>query len=94
VPFSVDAGDGAVDTASGPGVRVSVSADPGTRLGPGPRRWAVEATSGVVDAIAGAVGEGVLIVAVEANVSDGAMVLVRRSRVRHDLTVIAPGPGA
>jgi DNA-binding beta-propeller fold protein YncE len=87
VPFSVDAADKEVDAASGPGVRVSVSADPGTLLAAGPRRWALTETSGEVEVNAGAAGEGLLIVAVEASVDDNGQPLVRRGRARHDFTV-------
>jgi DNA-binding beta-propeller fold protein YncE len=88
-PFAVEIGDLALDQAAGPPVRVEVSADPPALLGPGPRAWAVTGTSGEVEVTAAGGGAGVLVVAVEAKVTDGGLAVVRRSRARHDLTVKA-----
>jgi hypothetical protein len=73
--------------SGGPPVRVDVSADPPALLGPGPRAWALTATSGEVEVTASGEGAGVLIVAVEAAVADGDLAVVRRSRTRYDLTI-------
>ncbi|HVM67346.1 MAG TPA: redoxin domain-containing protein [Acidimicrobiales bacterium] len=86
-PFAVDIGGLALDDSAGPPVRVEVSADPPGLLGPGPRVWACEGTSGEVELVATGGGGGVLVVAVEATVTDGGTPIVRRARARHDLTV-------
>ncbi|HZQ58283.1 MAG TPA: thioredoxin-like domain-containing protein [Acidimicrobiales bacterium] len=88
-PFSVDIGALAVDESGGPPVRVEVSADPPALLGPGPRVWVLASLSGEVDVVAAGGGGGVLVVGVEARVTDGDVAVVRRSRTRHDLTVRA-----
>jgi len=88
-PFSVDIGALAVDESGGPPVRVEVSADPPALLGAGPRVWALASLSGEVDVVAAGGGGGVLVVGVEAHVTDGDVAVVRRSRTRHDLTVRA-----
>ena len=88
VPYAIDIGAFSLDDASGPPVRVEVSADPGTLLAPGARSWAFDAASGTVAVVAAAAaGAGVLVVSVEVNVRDEEQATVLRSRVRHDLTV-------
>jgi len=94
VAYTVATGDATLAEGGGPPVQVDVTADPASLLGPGPRRWALADAPGTVELTAGAAGSGVIVVAVEANVSDGAMGLVRRSRVRHDVSVTPAGPGA
>ncbi len=89
VPYEVD-GTPAAGAAGGPPVQVDVSADPPSLLAAGPRRWALVAGSGTVEVHAGAPGEGVLVVAVEAILAGEGQPPVRRSRIRHDLTV-TPG---
>jgi DNA-binding beta-propeller fold protein YncE len=85
VMFDLDLGHLALDHSGGPPVQVDVSADPGTLLGAGPRRWAMTEAGGRVDVTAGAPGEGVVVVELE--VAAGSTTL--RSRTRHDLTVTA-----
>jgi DNA-binding beta-propeller fold protein YncE len=86
-PFAVDIGTLPLEEGAGPPVRVEVSADPPALLGPGPRSWALPMLSGEVEVVAAGGGGGVLVVAVEARVTDGDVAVVRRSRSRHDLTV-------
>jgi DNA-binding beta-propeller fold protein YncE len=87
VPFSVELDGIELDDSAGPPVQVDVTADPPALLGAGARRWVVGAPSGEVEVRTGPDGAGVLVVTVEARVSDGTLALVRRSRVRLDLTV-------
>jgi len=87
VPFSLELDGAELDASAGPPVQVDVTADPPGLLGAGPRRWVLGTPVGEVTVQAGPPGAGVLVVAVEARVSDGTLTLVRRSRVRVDLAV-------
>jgi DNA-binding beta-propeller fold protein YncE len=87
VPFSLDPGALSLDPTNGPPVLVDVSADPGTLLSAGPRRWAVDASTGGVSLSAGLAGEGVLIVEVAVSACNDEVATVIKSRTRHDLTV-------
>jgi hypothetical protein len=85
VTYDFDPGSLALDGSGGPPVGVQVSADPGTLLAAGPRRWALGELSGSVELVAGDAGEGVVVVELEV-AADSTTV---RSRTRHDLTVTA-----
>jgi DNA-binding beta-propeller fold protein YncE len=87
LPFAVDLGAFAVDRSSGPPVRVEVTADPATLLAPGARSWALAETTGDVRVRAGAPGDGVLVLTVEAHVADDERATVLRTRTRHDVTI-------
>jgi len=94
VPFELDLGRFSLDTTAGPPVRVEISADPPTLLGPGPRRWALEAVAGAVEVPSGLRGEGMLVLELEVAVCDDEASTVLRARSRHDLTVGDPAAGA
>ena len=49
VPFEVDVGDLALNDRTGPAVRIEVTADPPTLLGPGGRVWAQDVPKGLLD---------------------------------------------
>jgi hypothetical protein len=66
VTLALDTDGEDVDPTQGPPVRVSVSADPGTLLGPGPRSWALALLPAEVDVVLGEAGEGVLSIDVTA----------------------------
>ena len=88
VPYQFDPGRFALDPTSGPPVRIEVSAEPATLLGPGARSWALTDAEGSISVNTGTSGEGVLVLSIEATVCDdntGCTVL--RSRTRHDITV-------
>jgi len=86
VPFSFDPGRLLLDESDGPPVRVDVSAEPGTLLAAGPRRWARHEPASELELRAGRPGEGILVVEVEVAVA-GDVTTVLRGRTRHDLTV-------
>ena len=92
LPFAFDAGRLRLDDAGGPPVRVDVIAEPGSLLGPGPRRWATAEAEGGVDLVAGRAGEGVVVVEVEVSVLVDDVATVLRGRTRHDLTVSPASP--
>lgn len=96
VPYSFDPGQLFLDPSAGPPLRIEVSAEPGTLLAPGPRRWALASAEGVVELVAGAPGEGILVVEIEVSVCDDEQASVLRARSRHDVTVAGehePAPG-
>ena len=90
LPYAFEAGQFSLDTSAGPPVRIEVSAEPGTLLAPGPRRWALTDPTGAVTLAGGTPGEGVLVVELEVSVCDDDLCTVLRARSRHDLTVLAP----
>lgn len=92
VPYELDLGAYSLDTSAGPAVRVEVSAEPASLLGPGPRSWALDAPSGAVNVTGAAPAEGLLVTSIEVNVCDDQHATVLRARTRHDLTVRACEP--
>jgi hypothetical protein len=87
VPFEFDTGTFHLDPAAGAALRVEVSAEPPTLLAAGPRAWAFPETTGEVRLTAGAEGEGIVVVSIEASVCDDTQCTVLRARSRQDLTV-------
>jgi NHL repeat len=87
--LSVDVGLGGsdLDLQQGPPVRVSVSADPQTLLGAGPRSWALDALPAMLELRLGVPGSGVLTVDVIASTCEGDVCTIRRSTREHVLTV-------
>lgn len=81
----------ALDPSDGPPVRIDISAEPGTLLAPGPRRWALAEAEGAVTLAGGVPGEGILVVELEVSVCDDHTNTVLRARSRHDLTVRPDG---
>lgn len=89
LPYAFEAAQFSLDPSGGPPVRIEVSADPGTLLAPGPRRWALAEAEGAVTLAGGTPGEGVLVVELEMSVCDDETCTVLRARSRHDLTISA-----
>jgi len=87
IPYELDPGDLTVDGSDGPPVRVNLSSEPGSLLGPGPRRWALADPKGTVEVTAGTAGEGILIMELEIDTCDDNTCTVLTSRGRHDLSV-------
>ncbi len=83
----VDLAGSDLDVAQGPPVRVSVSADPQTLLGPGPRSWALDTLPVAVEVRLGREGSGVLTVDVIASTCEGDVCTIVRSTREHPLTV-------
>jgi thiol-disulfide isomerase/thioredoxin len=76
-----------LDLQQGPPVHVSVSADPQTLLGAGPRAWALDRLPVSVDIALGTPGSGVLTVDVIASTCAGDVCTIKRSTTEHGLTV-------
>jgi thiol-disulfide isomerase/thioredoxin len=87
LPIRLDLGDEGLDETGGPPVRITVSAEPGSLLGPGPRSWALAEVPDHIEVQLGLAGSGDLIVDVVAATCHGDVCSIRRSTVRHDLTV-------
>jgi DNA-binding beta-propeller fold protein YncE len=88
VPFSVSLdGEEVLDVSDGPPVRVSVSAEPASLLGDGPRSWALSAPDGEVEVVTGRPGEGMLHLDVLVAACDDDRCTVHRFRRRHRITV-------
>jgi DNA-binding beta-propeller fold protein YncE len=88
VPFSVSLDGGeTLDVSDGPPVRVSVSAEPASLLGNGPRAWALSAPDGEVEVVTGRPGEGTLHLDVSVAACDDDRCTVHRLRRRHRITV-------
>ena len=83
----VDLGGSDLDLQQGPPVRVSVSADPQTLLGAGPRSWALDALPATLGLRLGVPGGGVLTVDVIASTCEGDVCTIRRSTREHVLTI-------
>jgi hypothetical protein len=83
----VDLAGSALDVAQGPPVRVNVSADPQTLLGPGPRSWALDRLPVAVEVRLGREGSGVLTFDVIASTCEGDVCTIVRSTREHPLTV-------
>ncbi|HEX4755436.1 MAG TPA: thioredoxin-like domain-containing protein [Candidatus Dormibacteraeota bacterium] len=85
--ISLDTGDEDVDPSQGPPVRVTVSADPGTLLGSGPRSWALDDLPAEVDVVLGTPGEGVLSIDLTAATCRGDLCTVHRRGEERPLRV-------
>jgi thiol-disulfide isomerase/thioredoxin len=83
----VDLHGSILELRQGPPVRVSVSADPETLLGAGPRSWALDALPVNLELRLGGPGSGVLTVDVIASTCEGDVCTIRRSVREHMLTV-------
>jgi thiol-disulfide isomerase/thioredoxin len=83
----VDLAGSDLDLAQGPPVRVSVSADPQTLLGPGPRSWALDTLPVTVAVQLGREGSGVLTFDVIASTCEGDVCTIVRSTREHPLRV-------
>jgi thiol-disulfide isomerase/thioredoxin/sugar lactone lactonase YvrE len=83
----VDLGGLDLDVQQGPPVHVSVSVDPQTLLGAGPRSWALDSLPGRLDLRLGTPGSGVLTVDVIASTCEGDVCTIKRSTREHSLTV-------
>ena len=91
VPLRLDLDGEALDSAQGPPVRVTISADPATLLGPGPRSWAFETIPDDLSVGLGRPGDGVLSVEVVAATCHGDVCTIRRATRQHRLRVEARG---
>jgi thiol-disulfide isomerase/thioredoxin/sugar lactone lactonase YvrE len=87
VSADVDLGGSILDLQQGPPVHVSVSADPQTLLGAGPRSWALDALPATLELHLGSPGSGVLTVDVIASTCEGDVCTIVRSTREHALTV-------
>jgi hypothetical protein len=83
----VDLGGLDLDVEQGPPVHVSVTVDPQTLLGAGPRSWALDSLPARLDLRLGTPGRGVLTVDVLASTCEGDVCTIRRSTREHTLTV-------
>ena len=83
----VDLGGSDLDVQQGPPVHISVSADPQTLLGTGPRSWALDALPVTIQVRLGSRGRGVLTVDVIASTCEGDVCTIRRTTREHALTV-------
>ncbi len=87
VTADVDLAGSDLDLQQGPPVHVSVSADPQTLLGAGPRSWALAQLPVSVEVRLGIPGSGVLNVDVIASTCEGDVCTISRSTREHPLTV-------
>src|SRR4029077_18825373 len=87
VTADVDLAGSDLDLQQGPPVHVSVSADPQTLLGAGPRSWALDGLPVTVEMRLGSPGSGVLNVDVIASTCEGDVCTISRSTREHPLTV-------
>jgi thiol-disulfide isomerase/thioredoxin len=87
VTADVDLGATELDLQQGPPIRVNLSADPQTLLGPGPRSWALDTLPVSVQVRLGSPGSGVLTIDVIASTCEGDVCTIRRSTREHVLTV-------
>jgi thiol-disulfide isomerase/thioredoxin len=76
-----------VDLQQGPPVRVHLTTDSETLLGPGPRSWALDTLPVSVAVRLGLRGQGVLTLDVIASTCEGDVCTIRRKTVEHALTV-------
>ncbi len=83
----VDLGGLDLDRQQGPPVHVTVSVDPQTLLGAGPRSWALDSLPARLDLRLGTPGTGVLTVDVIASTCEGDVCTIKRSTREHTLTV-------
>jgi hypothetical protein len=87
VAADVDLVGSDLDLQQGPPVHLTLSADPQTLLGPGPRSWALDALPVSVEIQLGHPGAGVLTVDVIASTCEGDVCTIRRLTREHSLTV-------
>ncbi len=87
VAADVDLAGSDLDLEQGPPVHLTLSADPQTLLGPGPRSWALDALPASVEIHLGHPGTGVLTVDVIASTCEGDVCTTRRLTREHSLTV-------
>jgi hypothetical protein len=87
VETDVELGGLDLDVRQGPPVHVSVSVDPQTILGAGPRSWALDSLPVRLDLRLGTPGSGVLTVDVIASTCEGDICTIKRSTREHSLTV-------
>ncbi len=83
----VDLGGLDLDTQQGPPVHVTVSVDPQTLLGSGPRSWALDTLPARLDLRLGTPGSGILTVDVIAATCEGDVCTIKRSTREHTLRV-------
>ena len=83
----VDLGGLDLDIQQGPPVHVTVSVDPQTLLGAGPRSWALDGLPARLDLRLGMPGSGLLTVDVIASTCEGDVCTIKRSIREHTLTV-------
>lgn len=91
LPYALELGDpgaSALDDGDGPPVRVTVEAEPGWLLGPGPRAWALHSSAGTIQLAAGPTpGAGTVHVRVRASVCDDDSCSEVESESEHPLVV-------
>ena len=87
VAADVDLAGSELDLQQGPPVHLTLSADPQTLLGTGPRSWALDALPVSVDVHLGKPGSGMLTVDVIASTCEGDVCTIRRLTREHRLTV-------
>ncbi len=87
VQADVDLAGSDLDLQQGPPVRVHLTTDPETLLGPGPRSWAVDSLPVSVKVQLGHPGTGVLTLDVIASTCEGDVCTIRRNTATHALTV-------
>jgi DNA-binding beta-propeller fold protein YncE len=87
VQGTVDLAGSDLDLRQGPPVRVHLSTDSETLLGPGPRSWALDSLPVRVAVRLGQPGEGLLTLDVIASTCEGDVCTIRRNTVEHKLTV-------
>ena len=87
IAAEVDLAGAELDLQQGPPVHVSVSADPQTLLGAGPRSWALEELPASVEVRLGNTGHGVLSIDVIASTCSADFCTISRSTREHPLTV-------
>ncbi len=87
VQADVDLAGSDLDLQQGPPVRVHLTTDSETLLGPGPRSWALDSLPVSVKVLLGHPGKGVLTLDVIASTCEGDVCTIRRNTVTHPLTV-------
>jgi thiol-disulfide isomerase/thioredoxin len=87
VRADVDLAGSDLDLQQGPPVRVHLSTDSETLLGPGPRSWALDTLPVSIEVRLGRPGTGVLTLDVIASTCEGDVCTIRRNTVDHPLTV-------
>jgi DNA-binding beta-propeller fold protein YncE len=87
VQADVDLAGSDLDLQQGPPVRVHLTTDSETLLGPGPRSWALDSLPVSVKVQLGHPGTGVLTLDVIASTCEGDVCTIRRNTATHALTV-------
>jgi hypothetical protein len=88
VPYAIDPGSYQLDDGDGPPAHIEVQPTPATLLGPGPRRWALDAPSGELTLPAGRPGTGFVVVDIALSVCDDVQCTVLQRKTRHAVTVV------